>query len=81
MRRRTLLRAAGSAMAGAVAGAAAPARAQERLTWRMVTTWPKNAPGVGINAQRLADRIGQMSDSRLSVRLYAAGELVPAFEA
>jgi TRAP-type mannitol/chloroaromatic compound transport system substrate-binding protein len=69
---------------GAALGAsalAAPAIAQGRMEWRMVTTWPKNAPGVGINAQRLADRIGQMSDGRLTVQLYAAGELVPAFEA
>ena len=68
---------------GAALGAstlAAPAVAQERKEWRMVTTWPKNAPGVGVNAQRLADKIGQMSDGRLTVRLYAAGELVPAFE-
>jgi TRAP-type mannitol/chloroaromatic compound transport system substrate-binding protein len=60
---------------------AAPAIAQGRTEWRMVTTWPKNAPGVGVNAQRLADKIGQISDGRLTVRLYAAGELVPAFEA
>jgi TRAP-type mannitol/chloroaromatic compound transport system substrate-binding protein len=69
---------------GAVLGAstlAAPAIAQDRREWRMVTTWPKNAPGVGVNAQRLAEKIGQMSDGRLTVRLYAAGELVPAFEA
>jgi TRAP-type mannitol/chloroaromatic compound transport system substrate-binding protein len=59
----------------------APAVAQARIEWRMVTTWPKDAPGVGVNAQRLADKIGQMSDGRLSVRLYAAGELVPPFEA
>ena len=68
---------------GAALGAstlAAPAVAQERKEWRMVTTWPKNAPGVGVNAQRLADKIGQMSDGRLTVRLYDAGELVPAFE-
>jgi TRAP-type mannitol/chloroaromatic compound transport system substrate-binding protein len=68
---------------GAVLGAgglAAPAIAQGRREWRMVTTWPKNAPGVGVNAQRLADKIGRMSDGRLTVRLYAAGELVPPFE-
>jgi TRAP-type mannitol/chloroaromatic compound transport system substrate-binding protein len=59
----------------------APAIAQARTEWRMVTTWPRNAPGVGINAQRLADKIGQMSAGRLTVRLYAAGELSPAFEA
>lgn len=62
------------------AALAAPAIAQERLTWRMVTTWPKNAPGVGVNAQRLADRIGAMSDGRLTVEVFGAGELVPPFE-
>ena len=76
MHRRTVLAGAGAALA------AAPAvvRAQDPLTWRMVTTWPKNAPGVGVNAQRLADSIGAMSGGRLTVELYAAGELVPAFE-
>lgn len=49
--------------------------------WRMVTTWPKNFPGLGTGAQRIADRITQMSDGRLTVKLFAAGELVPAFEA
>ncbi len=69
---------------GAALGAtslAAPAIARQHVAWRMVTTWPKGAPGVGVNAQRLADRIGAMSDGRMSVQLFAAGELVPAFEA
>ena len=77
-RRHALLTGSGAL---AAAGLAAPALAQERTTWRMVTTWPKNAPGVGTSAQRLADRIGAMSGGRLVVELYAAGELVPAFEA
>ncbi|HSA82108.1 MAG TPA: TRAP transporter substrate-binding protein [Geminicoccaceae bacterium] len=77
MDRRTLL----SAAAAGSASLAAPALAQNQIRWRMVTTWPKNAPGVGVNAQRLADKIGEMSAGRLTVRLYAAGELVPAFEA
>ena len=46
----------------------------------MVTTWPKNFPGVGTGAQDLADLIGSMSGGRLKVKLFAAGELVPAFE-
>jgi len=29
-------------------------RAQGNITWRMVTTWPKNFPGLGVGtAQRL----------------------------
>jgi TRAP-type mannitol/chloroaromatic compound transport system substrate-binding protein len=46
----------------------------------MVTSWPRNLPGPGMNAQRLADRIGRMSGGRLTVQLHAAGELVPALQ-
>ncbi|GAB4168258.1 MAG: TRAP transporter substrate-binding protein DctP [Thalassobaculales bacterium] len=77
MKRRQFL-AAGAATAVA-APLAAPAIAQGRLQWNLVTSWPKNAPGVGVNAQRFADRVTAMSDGRLTVRLYAAGELVPPF--
>ncbi len=48
--------------------------------WKMVTTWPKNFPGLGIGAEKLAQRITEMSGGRLEVKIYAAGELVPAFE-
>ena len=67
-----------AAAAGAGAGARRPAVAQERTTWRMVTTWPRNFPGLGVGAERLADRITTMSDGRLTVQVYAAGEMVPA---
>jgi TRAP-type mannitol/chloroaromatic compound transport system substrate-binding protein len=77
--RRRLL---GLGAASAVGVLAAPAivRADTKLTWKMVTSWPKNSPGVGVNAQRLADSITAMSGGRLTVQLYAAGELVPPFE-
>jgi TRAP-type mannitol/chloroaromatic compound transport system substrate-binding protein len=76
MERRNFLR--GAAVAAAGTALAAPAVAQERQTWRMVTTWPKNFPGLGVGAQRLADRITAMSDGRLTIEVYSAGELVPA---
>ena len=59
---------------------ATPALAQSRIEWRMVTSWPKNLPGPGVTAQRLADSITAMSDGQLTVKLYAAGEIVPALE-
>lgn len=83
MKRRNFLSTAAVGSAAAAAGAASfptPAITQERTTWTMVTTWPKNAPGVGVNAQRVADAITEMSGGRLVVELYAAGELVPPFE-
>ena len=57
-----------------------PARSQERFRWNMVTTWPKNFPGLGTGAAQLAGNIQQMSGGRIQIKVYAAGELVPAFE-
>jgi TRAP-type mannitol/chloroaromatic compound transport system substrate-binding protein len=53
---------------------------QERFDWRMYTTWPKNFPGLGTGANRLAERITRMSGGRLTVTVYGAGERVPALE-
>lgn len=70
------------ALAAGAAVIAAPAlvRAQEAIEWRLVTSWPRDLPGPGMNAKRLADRIERASGGRLKVRLYAAGELVPALQ-
>ena len=71
----------GALAAGSAAALAAPSvHAQQRFEWKMVTSWPKNLPGPGVTAQYLADRIGALSGGRLTVRLYAEGELVPALE-
>ncbi len=49
--------------------------------WKMVTTWPKDFPGLGTGANTLAGLIGEMSGGRIEVKVYGAKELVPAFEA
>ncbi|GEQ98343.1 hypothetical protein JCM17844_19800 [Iodidimonas gelatinilytica] len=54
---------------------------QASRTLRMVTTWPKNFPGLGTGAARLAQRISDVSGGTLAVQVYAAGELVPALSA
>jgi len=77
--RRSFIRSTAVLGAGAAA-LAAPAVAQGNITWRMVTTWPKNFPGLGVGAQRLADRITAVSGGRLTIQVYSAGELVPALQ-
>ncbi|MEM1264021.1 MAG: TRAP transporter substrate-binding protein [Pseudomonadota bacterium] len=51
-------------------------------TWRlkMVTTWPPNFPGLGTGALTLANYIKTASGGRVDIQVFAAGELVPAFE-
>ena len=48
--------------------------------WKMVTTWPKNYPGLGAGANRFAKRVEEMSAGRIKIKVYGAKELVPAFE-
>jgi TRAP-type mannitol/chloroaromatic compound transport system substrate-binding protein len=69
---------AGLGIAGAMA-APAIAQAQTRK-WKMVTSWPKRLPGPGMSAERVAQRIRTLSGGRIDITVYAAGEVVPAFE-
>lgn len=83
MERRGLIK--GAAVGGiASASLATPALSQGRMEWRMVTLWPRNLPGPGVAAQKVADRIAAVTAGRISVRLFSAGEVVPpagAFDA
>ncbi|MFY8114527.1 MAG: ABC transporter substrate-binding protein, partial [Rhabdaerophilum sp.] len=73
-----------SLLAGAAAGPAllaAPAvHAQERIRWRMATSWPKNLPGPGIAAAYLARRVAELSGGSFEIQLFGAGEIVPALQ-
>ncbi len=71
-----------AAVASEAAGVmtAAPAVVSKTYEWKMVTTWPKNFPGLGSGAEFLAKLITEMSGGRLRVKVYGANELVPAFE-
>ena len=52
----------------------------ERFSWKLVTTWLPNFPGLGTGVNTLARYIREMSAGRIEITIYAAGELVPAFE-
>ncbi|MFZ0791189.1 MAG: TRAP transporter substrate-binding protein [Chromatiaceae bacterium] len=82
MQRRELIKGigAGSLALGAGVGVMRSAQAKAEHKWKMVTTWPKNFPGLGTGANNLAALIGEMSGGRIEVKVYGAGELVPAFE-
>lgn len=64
-----------------VAALAAPAVAQSRRSMTIVSTWPRDYPGLGVGAQRLAARIETLTEGRLKVDYFAAGERVGAFDA
>ncbi len=56
------------------------AGATKTFKWSAITSWPPKLPGLGIAVNNLADRIDAASAGRLKIKVYAGGELVPAFE-
>lgn len=54
--------------------------AGDRVEWKLVTTWPKNFPGLGSAPENFARYVNEMSAGRLKITVFGAGEIVPAFE-
>ncbi|HSG88398.1 MAG TPA: TRAP transporter substrate-binding protein DctP [Pseudomonadales bacterium] len=69
--------ACGGAEGPAAEGGVAP---RQNFQWKMITTWPKNLPGLGTGPERFAKQVEEMSGGRLKIRVHGAGELVGAFE-
>ncbi len=59
---------------------AAPSVSKGAVEITMVSTWPRDFPGLGTGAQRFAERLTAMTDGRIKVNYFAAGERVKAFD-
>ncbi|MFV0513664.1 MAG: TRAP transporter substrate-binding protein [Jhaorihella sp.] len=78
MHRRKFLK--GAALGAGATALASPALAQGGKTMTIVSTWPRDFPGLGISAQRLAARITELSQGAITTEYFAAGERVGAFD-
>jgi TRAP-type mannitol/chloroaromatic compound transport system substrate-binding protein len=84
MKRRDFIKKAGTV--AAVGGVAAsttlstPAIAQKRTDMVIVASWGRDFPGLGTGAQRLAKRIGDLTEGRIAVQYFAGNERVGAFD-
>ncbi len=81
MKRREFIKktAVGAAAAGTIT--AAPAvLANKQIEIVMVSTWPRDFPGLGTGAQRFAKRLSVMSEGRFVVKYFAGGERVKPFD-
>jgi TRAP-type mannitol/chloroaromatic compound transport system substrate-binding protein len=81
MERRSLLK-VGLGAAAVTLSAPYVAKADKSFQWRMTTAWPPGLPmyqsGPG-SATDMAKKIKELSDGRLNIQVFAAGELIPAF--
>src|SRR4029450_8421277 len=84
MQRRKFIRTAGVGAAGvAVASTvAAPAIAQSmaEVKWRLTSSSPKSLDTLYGGSELFAKLIGEMSDNKFQVRVFAAGEIVPGLQ-
>ncbi|MEY8205702.1 MAG: TRAP transporter substrate-binding protein [Bermanella sp.] len=64
----------------ATQGQAASQDPVKTYNWKLVTSWPKNFPGLGTGPEKFAKLVDEMSAGRLKVKVYGAGQLVPALE-
>ena len=85
MERRNFLKkttlAAATATAATVAGSfSKPAIAQGKRQLKLTLGFPKGFPGFGDFIVEIAKRIEAVSDGKLSIKVYGAGELVGPFE-
>ena len=84
MKRRDFIKSGAVVGTAAVAAGAtitsAPAIAQSKTELTIVSSWPRDFPGLGISAQRLAARITELSEGKITTEYFAAGERVGAFD-
>lgn len=85
--RRDLLRAgAAGALLGATScgggspGAAPATHTRQRVQWRLASSFPSSLDTIYGASQVLAARVEAMSEGNFRIRLYQAGELVPALQ-
>ncbi len=76
----SLLAACGSKTAATACTESSSGPVTDGLKWKMVTTWPRDFPGLGTGANHVAELIGKLSNGRLTVEVYGGNELVPPFE-
>ena len=58
-----------------------PAVLRKKRELKLVTTWPKNLPGLGMAPERIAKNVEEATEGSLKIRVFAAGELVGALDA
>lgn len=57
-----------------------PAVLRKKRDLKLLTSWQKNYPGLGVVPERIAQHVKEATDGAITIKVYAAGELVGAFD-
>jgi TRAP-type mannitol/chloroaromatic compound transport system substrate-binding protein len=80
MKRRSFLKKAAAGVAATTVAAPAIAQSQPTIHWRMAASWPKSLDTLFGGAELVAKRVGELTDGKFQIRVFAAGEIVPALQ-
>lgn len=56
------------------------AKKKAKVKWKLITSWPKNFPGLGTAPERFAKWLSDLTQGEFELKVYGAGEIVPALE-
>src|SRR5438105_5842458 len=81
MERRSFIKHTGLAgiLAAGTAPAFAQAPAQPEVKWRLASSFPKSLDTIFGGAETIAKRVAAVTNHKVQIQLFAAGEIVPAF--
>ncbi|MSP89911.1 MAG: ABC transporter substrate-binding protein [Alphaproteobacteria bacterium] len=80
MKRRVFLKSAGVGLAATAVAAPAIAQSMPELRWRLTVSWPKSLDTLYGGPEHLAKRVAELTDNKFQIRVFAAGEIVPALQ-
>jgi TRAP-type mannitol/chloroaromatic compound transport system substrate-binding protein len=78
-RRKFLAGGAAVASAAAVEQAVAQTPSLPQIHWRCASSFPKSLDTIYGGAETIAKRVGELTSGKFQIRVFAAGEIVPAF--
>lgn len=81
MKRRAFLQRASTVGLAAAAASPAVLAAEPAVQWRLTSSFPKNLDTIYGGAELLAKRVAQLTDGKFQIKIFAAGEIVPALQA
>jgi TRAP-type mannitol/chloroaromatic compound transport system substrate-binding protein len=81
MKRRQFFQAAGAGLAAAAVAKPAVAQSMPELKWRCASSFPKSLDTLYGAADAFAKAVGEITDGKFQIQVFAAGEIVPALQA
>src|SRR5229473_1119444 len=80
MQRRKFLTTAGVGAAATAVAAPALAQSMPEVKWRLTSSFPKSLDTLYGGAEMFSRRIGEITDGKFQIRVFAAGEIVPGLQ-